>query len=250
MLECFGSWGKCMDGEGAKEAVVPESDAKRELDLKEREVAAKELEAGAKAEEVRRSRWISPTVIALFAAFVGLVGNIVVARVNNANSADIERSRVQSNAEAERLRLQSNLVLEAIKTGDASKACGNLVFFVQLQLVNDSSGAIRTACAGTKIQPPSLPVGPGGDFSGGVISGLVEDARGRPVPGAMVAAFGANPVMTDDAGDFRIRLPSESHLGDVVGITIIKAGYATFSGEARVGGSLRVVIRVSGERER
>ena len=46
-----------------------ESTARRwELDLKEREVAAKEREVATREEDLRRSRWLNPTVIGLFAA--------------------------------------------------------------------------------------------------------------------------------------------------------------------------------------
>jgi hypothetical protein len=69
---------------------------RRELDLKEREIVAKEREVTAKEIEVNRSRWLNPTVIGLFAATLGLVGNIVVARVNNKNNQELERFRSQS----------------------------------------------------------------------------------------------------------------------------------------------------------
>jgi hypothetical protein len=48
----------------------------RELDLKEREIETKEA-------ELRRSRWLNPMVIGLFATAIGLIGNIFVTRVNN-----------------------------------------------------------------------------------------------------------------------------------------------------------------------
>jgi hypothetical protein len=69
---------------------------RRELDLREREVAAKEREVAAKEEELRRSRWLNPTVIGLFAASLGLIGSVVVARVNNQNSEQVDRLRSQS----------------------------------------------------------------------------------------------------------------------------------------------------------
>lgn len=87
----------------------------RELDLREREVAAKE-------KEVNASRWSNPVVIGLFAATLGLLGNFIVARVNNQNTQQIEH-----------IRSQSSLILEAIRTnGNAAVACRNLTFFVNL----------------------------------------------------------------------------------------------------------------------
>jgi DUF4097 and DUF4098 domain-containing protein YvlB len=104
----------------------------RELDLREREVRVKEREVATKEEESRRSRWVSPTTIGLYAAALGLIGSVVVARVNNANSQNVER-----------LRSQSNLVLEAIKTGSPDSACRNLLFFVELGLLDDPRATIR-----------------------------------------------------------------------------------------------------------
>lgn len=113
----------------------------RELDLKEREVTAKET-------EVKRSQWLNPTVIGLFAATVGLVSSVIVARVNNQNTQDVER-----------LRAQSSLVLEAIRTGTGKTddACKNLRFFVELELLDDPHGAIQKKCASAPSGPPSLP---------------------------------------------------------------------------------------------
>lgn len=80
----------------------------QELRLKQREIAAREREVAAKEAELNRSRWLNPTVIAIFAAAAGLVGNIFVARTNNNNNSQM----------LERVRSQSNLVMEAIKTGN------------------------------------------------------------------------------------------------------------------------------------
>jgi hypothetical protein len=112
---------------------------KQELALKEREVAAKE-------EELRRSRWLNPTVIGLFAAALGLMGSVIVARVNN-----------QASQQLEKFRSQSNLILQAIKT-DKEGACKNLVFFVNLQLLDDTNHAISKACSSGREGAPSLPV--------------------------------------------------------------------------------------------
>jgi hypothetical protein len=97
---------------------------KKELELKEREVATKEA-------ELLRSRWINPTVIGLFAATIGLFGNLIVAYIGNRNSQEIERSRGQS-----------SLVVQAVGTGDAGTACKNLISFLRLGLLDDPKGTI------------------------------------------------------------------------------------------------------------
>jgi hypothetical protein len=102
---------------------------KQELSFHEREVKAKE-------EELRRSRWLNPMVIGLFAAALGLIGSVIVARVNN-----------QASQQLEQFRSQSTLILQAIKTGDQDGACRNLVFFVSLGLLDDKNHTISKTCA-------------------------------------------------------------------------------------------------------
>jgi Pyruvate/2-oxoacid:ferredoxin oxidoreductase gamma subunit len=59
---------------------------KRELNLREREVAAYEREITAKEAEINKSPWLNPLVIGLLVAVIGLVGSVVVTRMNNQNS--------------------------------------------------------------------------------------------------------------------------------------------------------------------
>jgi hypothetical protein len=143
----------------------------RELDIKEREVAAKER-------ELEQSRWLNPTVLGLFAAAAGLIGNVVVARVNNSNTQSVELARSQS-----------NLVLEAIKTGDSDAACKNLMFFVGLGLLDDSSKTIRNQCGSSSQGAPSLPVSQLTNAQNPFMHGMaitVTDESGKPVEGASV----------------------------------------------------------------
>jgi len=125
----------------------------KSLALHEREVVAKEREVELKAEELRRSRWLNPVVLGLFATAVGLTGNFIIARINNSNTQRVER-----------LRMQSSLIIEAVKTGGQAPACNNLVFLVGLGLVDDN-GTISRTCKSSingTAQPPSLP--PAGAF--------------------------------------------------------------------------------------
>jgi hypothetical protein len=94
----------------------------------------------------QRSKWLSPTVIGLFAAAIGLIGNIVVAAYNNIGLKQVERTR-----------LQSNLILDAIKTGSPDAACKNLSFFVSLGFLDDPQSTIRN-CGNAPSQSPYLPV--------------------------------------------------------------------------------------------
>jgi hypothetical protein len=119
----------------------------KDLALKEREVVVHERELDLKDKELRRSKWLNPVAVGLFAATVGLIGNIGVAFVNNQNTQTVER-----------LRAQSDLVVEAIKTNnDTNAACRNLVFLVQVNLLDDVNHAISKQCASAPPGPPTLP---------------------------------------------------------------------------------------------
>jgi hypothetical protein len=71
-----------VDGNPAGAATVSDRakwEADSEIALKEREQATKELEARAKVEELKRSRWASPLFLALLAAALAATGNAAVA---------------------------------------------------------------------------------------------------------------------------------------------------------------------------
>jgi hypothetical protein len=110
----------------------------RELELKEREITVKEI-------ELRRSRWLSPTTLGLFAAALGLIGNLVVTLLSNWNSQQIEREREQS-----------SLIVQAVSTGDRKVACNNLISFIRLGLLDDPKENIRRCTSA----PETIPVLP------------------------------------------------------------------------------------------
>jgi hypothetical protein len=184
----------------------------RELNLREREVSAREV-------ELKRSRWTSPMVLGLFAAAIGLAGNIVVALVNNSNTQEVQR-----------LQAEANITLTAIKTGtgNTDDACKNLIFFVSLGLVRDPEGKIGKTCKGAPAGPPSLPtssLAPASSFSGAVIDtflfkGRVVDSVGNGIVGALVTVnptgmpasvlpgMSAAYIFSDKDGRFSSGLPS------------------------------------------
>jgi hypothetical protein len=194
-------------------------DRKRELDIKEREVAAKEREVLAKEEELKRSRWLNPTVIGLFAATLGLMGNVIVARVNNENTQKVER--VQNEA---------NVTLEAIKTGtgNTDAACKNLLFFVSLGLISDPDGRIGFACAAAPKGPPSLPAYLQQPEKDPIqIFGHIEDLDTlAPVAGALVKFKGSSfESFSAEDGSFTLQVPPGRHWGYMVTLEVRKAGY-------------------------
>lgn len=143
---------------------------KQELGLRQREVTAKE-------EELRRSRWLNPMVIGLFAAAIGLIGSVIVARVNN-----------QASQQLEQFRSQSTLILQAIKTGDQDGACRNLVFFVSLGLLDDQNHTISKTCASAPTGAPSLPA----------------DSRGVEIPASRITVRVLNSSNGSEVQNLRV----------------------------------------------
>jgi len=98
-----------------------------------------------KRSQTPQSGWSSPTVLALIAATVGLLGNLAVAAYNGSTSRQIERDH-----------LRSSLILQAIGTGGPDTACRNLNFFVSLGFVEDPKGTIHK-CGDNPSSSPYLP---------------------------------------------------------------------------------------------
>jgi hypothetical protein len=116
---------------------------KRELDLREREVAAYEREITAKEAEINKSPWLNPLVIGLLVAVIGLLGSVVVTRMNNQTSQRVEL-----------FRAQSILVAGAISTYHG-KACDDLLSLNDLKLLDDTIGAVQV-CKNQRQQARDL----------------------------------------------------------------------------------------------
>lgn len=133
-----------------------ENESEVEERIKQEELKLKQAEVRLKERELKASTWLSPIVIGLFAAAIGLIGNVIATAINSSNAQKLEH-----------LQTQSNLVLEAIKTnGDANATCKNLLFFVSLGLLDDRNQAITGACPGSVQGIPSMSVGAPDRFSG------------------------------------------------------------------------------------
>jgi hypothetical protein len=194
----------------------------RELDIYEREVAAKEA-------ELSRSPW-SPTAITVFIAMLALVGNLIALVVNNWNLQKVER-----------IRSQSNITLEAIRTGNPETACKNLLTFINLGLVDDAEKTIRHNCETSPASGPSLPVNLGitsptsfttGQFLdavNNVIRGVVLDAdTHQPIGDVAVSVPAASlSAQTDAKGQFVMTLPKNTMLPFGTVLNAEKPGYET-----------------------
>lgn len=98
----------------------------REISIKEQEQANKEAELGLKKEEHSASRWQNPLIIAIIAAALAAVGNIILTSINGVLQRQLEAQK------SEQTR-----ILEMIKTGDPDKAAENLEFLRDAGLISD-----------------------------------------------------------------------------------------------------------------
>lgn len=138
---------------------------KHDVMLREKELALKNLEMAAKAAEQRASAW-SPLLVAVIAAALALFGNVLVTYLQGKANQRIAQDRAVADLDLanqkatfdeklEHDRAQSNLILEAIRTGDSIKASKNLLFFVELGLLDDPGSKILTWLR--NHESPSLP---------------------------------------------------------------------------------------------
>jgi len=185
------------------------------LDVREKAVEAREkaLDAREKASLLK-----NPTFLALLAAFVALLGNMFVTYFNNRTLHENEKSQEQS-----------NLVLQAIRTGkNPSESCRNLLFFVNVGLLDDPHSTIRNQCQQDPTSVPSLPANPNLLFDTAAVSvlnGVVRDEFSHPIQGATVSAVGSYSVSTDANGAFLLSLREATT--NPVRVTVEKQGYAT-----------------------
>jgi hypothetical protein len=188
------------------------ADKKRELDLRQREVEANELEA-------KRPVWESPTVIGIIAAFLGVIGSFVVAGINNSNAQQVEK-----------FRAQSNLILEVLKSGNRDTACKDLVFFVRLHRLDDPDRVIQDQCADAFKAAPPLPSSFAPQSSQRRFSYRVVDAEyGTPIAGVKMSIKGQGinaSVLTDQGGSANYDVPMPGQYA----ITLEKDGYEFMGG--------------------
>ena len=167
-----------------------------EIRLKEQELKLKEVEISAKERESVSSKWYNPLVVAVIGAVIALVANVFVTAINNDNTQKLER-----------LRNQSIVILEALKTnGDRNTACGNLIFFTSLGLIEDRNHTITGGCPGNAYGVPSISTTGPGDRLGGYnwypLLVEVKDDEGKEVKNVYVEADLI-------PGDVPIQLPKE-----------------------------------------
>ena len=132
----------------------------RELDLKIRDQENKNTEISLKKEDVSKSSWRNPIVVAILTAAAAGVANLVVAYVNARSQNTLERERNLATLKQAEAKAESDRILEMIKTGNTETAAKNLEFLLDAGLVRDKLIAERIKSYLAMRKPgtgPSLP---------------------------------------------------------------------------------------------
>jgi hypothetical protein len=168
----------------------------REMDIYEREVAAK-------VAENNKSRW-SPTAITVLIAVLALVGNLIALVVNNWNLQKVER-----------IRSQSNITLE-----DAEKTIRHNCE------TSPASGPSLPVSIGI-TSPTSFTTDQFLDAVNNVIRGVVLDAdTHQPVADVAISVPAASlSAQTDAKGQFVMTLPKNTVLSFGTVLNAEKPGY-------------------------
>jgi hypothetical protein len=131
-------------------------DAPLSPDRWEREFALKQADLRLRE---RQASWLhNPVFVGLIAAALALAGNVFATWYQ---SASAERQA--------HVRAQSDLIVEAIRTGDPKRAAKNLSFLLNLRLLDDPDGKMRSALSHPEDVPylPAPQSRTGGGFGEG-----------------------------------------------------------------------------------
>jgi len=208
----------------------PDPLALEELAVKKQELHVRRLEAE-KASATSKLPWwrrADPLLLAVIAGVLTLLGNTVVAILNDVSSAKQEQKKATDDLKLEQAKARYNLVLQAMATNDATVAKRNIHFFIDAGLLEDSDCSIRDAI--DKDQPvlPALsgivPSMPAGTHSAPEIAILYNfprdlDGRGQTIG---ILEYGGSIVQSDINQYFKsLNLPPP----DVTSVAVDGAHY-------------------------
>jgi hypothetical protein len=172
-----------------------------ELDLKSDELRLKDDELKLKQDENKRSKWVNPLVIAVFAAAAAAAGNAGVTLISSSKQADLEATRATAAADLSRdqatatLNLELNKaeaarILEVVKTNDPDRAASNLAFLVDAGLIADPTA--QKIKDYLKNRPPGT----------GVALPASETAKPNPPPKLMFQCVLSAPKSAQEVSNF------------------------------------------------
>jgi hypothetical protein len=118
------------------------------------EHASRLEELSLKRDELNRSRWINPLVIAVFAAAAAGIGNAGVTLISSNKQLELEKEKAMltqnlnveqshSTLRLEQTKSEAARILEVVKTNDPDKAAANLKFLIDIGLIDDASTRVH-----------------------------------------------------------------------------------------------------------
>ena len=119
-----------------KKLEVEERKSDREYEIRLREMELKENEA-------KRSKWSSPIVLTLIAAFVAAIGNGYISWLNGENQLRLESNKNAGQIAIEQQKAEAARILEATKDVPPEKAAEKLRFLIDIGLIVDSNQQAR-----------------------------------------------------------------------------------------------------------
>jgi len=115
----------------------------RKLEVREEEVSVRERLVELREKDSQRSTWRDPLFLAIVAAVVGLLGNVVVTLVQGHENRDAQTAKSNLDRDADDRKARSDLILRAIKTDDTDASKKNLDFLIQTSILSDPDGKIE-----------------------------------------------------------------------------------------------------------
>jgi hypothetical protein len=145
---------------------------KEELAIKKREQDNKDGQLDLQRKAQTQSKWINPLVVAIIAAALAGVANVIVTAINGKLQRDNENARAEGQRRIEAQKAEAARILEMIKTGDRASAGTNLQFLIETGLVTDKDLAKRVE----QYQQDHPQSGP-------VLPAATSPVLGKPGPG-------------------------------------------------------------------
>jgi len=151
-----------------------------------KELALKEKELDLRVDEARRAHWNNPVALAIVAATVAALGNIILTFVTGVSERKLEATKTSDQQILEEQKAESERILEMIKTGNnTEKAADNLQFLVDTKLIQDP---LRTNIA-TYLKSRKKGEGPALPASSAI--GVVAECAGPATDGKACGPNGA-----------------------------------------------------------
>ena len=120
---------------------IEEQPEQSELDIKLRELELKEKQF--ELDKNAKRYFLSPGMVTLIAALFGIFASVITVFFTGQENIKLERLKQEQNIELERLKQEFQIIIRASENRTKQEAAENLLFFVEIGILQDESGKIR-----------------------------------------------------------------------------------------------------------